>query len=124
MSDDLDDEEFDEFIPVQRRPLGRRIVSALSLLLDRQARTHNLLLHINRKVNKIMATQEELNGYAQAISEAVDGLRADFEAFAAAHPDLDTSALSAAVDRLKALDAERPVVEPTPEPEPEPAPEG
>jgi hypothetical protein len=113
----------EEFALPQRRS-RRRDGAELRLLLDQQDVIYLLLTRLYRKVDKIMASQEELNGYAQAISEAVDGLRADFEAFAAAHPDLDTSALSAAVDRLNALDAERPVVEPTPEPEPEPAPEG
>lgn len=74
-----------------------------------------MLERLNRKVTKIMATQEEINTYVQEINGAVDGLVGDFERFAAEHPDIDTSGLRSAVDRLKALDAERPAPEPTPE---------
>ena len=72
-----------------------------------------LLRELNRKVDHLMAQQDDINAYAQAISTAVDGIAQDIADLKAANPALDLSALQASVDRLTALDAENPApVEP------------
>lgn len=80
-----------------------------------------------------MTTQEQVQELAgrvdnvrQAVETGVSGIRADLEAAAAAHPEVDLSALAASVSGLETavqsvtdLDAENPsVVSPTPEVDP------
>jgi len=78
-----------------------------------------LLQSLNRKADRIMATQADLDALVSRIDSAVAGIRTDIEQIKAAHPDIDLSGLEQRVASLEGLDAENPQapVEPTPDSE-------
>ncbi|MFB9681199.1 hypothetical protein [Streptosporangium vulgare] len=77
----------------------------LSLIEQAQSR-------LNRKVDKIMGKQADLDAIVVRIDNAVAGIRQDIADIKAANPEVDFSALEAKVGALEGLDAEYPAVPP------------
>lgn len=66
------------------------------------------LHEINRKVDRIMTKQEELDAFVARIDTATAGIRQDIADLKAANPGVDFSALEERVAGLEGLDAENP----------------
>jgi hypothetical protein len=84
----------------------------LGAILDRLSRIEQGQSRLHRKVDLIMAKQDDLNNLVARIDVAVSGIRSDIEGLKADNPDVDFSALEARVAGLEGLDAEYPAVPP------------
>lgn len=76
---------------------------------------HIKVNHLNRKVEEIMAGQQEaLDAIVARIDTATADIRQDIADLKAANPSVDFSALEEKVAGLEGLDAENPAPEPPP----------
>lgn len=72
-------------------------------------RAQHSLERIERKVDRIMTQQEDLDAFVARIDEAVAGIRQDIADLKAANPAVDFTALEERVAGLEGLDSENPV---------------
>jgi predicted nucleic acid-binding Zn-ribbon protein len=95
-----------------RNPIRRAWRNITYLLF----RMQHSLDEIERKLNRIMTQQENLDAFVARIDTAVSGIRQDIADLKNANPAVDFSALEERVAGLESLDAENPGEPGTPAP--------